>query len=117
MTVAVSLPRDLSVLMYHYVRPPDAPMRVGAGCVDLTTLAAQLDDLQRYVHVVGWTDVAAAMAGGPELPPHAVLLTFDDGEDDHHRYVPVGAADAAAAPAFVLRLYGSVTHTPTGRTA
>jgi peptidoglycan/xylan/chitin deacetylase (PgdA/CDA1 family) len=37
--------------------------------------------------VVGWPEVAAAIAGGPPLPPDAVLLTFDDGEDDHHRYV------------------------------
>lgn len=83
----VALPRDLAVLMYHYVRPPDAPVRVGSGSVDLETFAAQLDDLGRHAHVVGWPDVAAAIAGGPPLPPHAVLLTFDDGEDDHHRYV------------------------------
>lgn len=87
MTPAVALPRDLAVLMYHYVRPPDAPVRVGSGCVDLETFAAQLDDLQRHAHVVSWADVATAMDGGPALPPNPVLLTFDDGEDDHHRYV------------------------------
>jgi peptidoglycan/xylan/chitin deacetylase (PgdA/CDA1 family) len=87
MSASVSLPPDLAVLMYHYVRPADPPMRVGAGCVDLVTFAAQLDDLRRHAAVVSWPQVAAAMAGGPALPPDAVLLTFDDGEDDHHRYV------------------------------
>jgi peptidoglycan/xylan/chitin deacetylase (PgdA/CDA1 family) len=87
MSTAVTLPRDLAVLMYHYVRPPDPPMRVGAGAVDLATFGAQLDDLQRHAVVVSWAQVAAAMSGGPTLPPTAVLLTFDDGEDDHHRYV------------------------------
>jgi peptidoglycan/xylan/chitin deacetylase (PgdA/CDA1 family) len=86
-TERVSLPGDLAVLMYHYVRPPDAPVRVGAGFVDLGTFAAQLDDLQRHATVVSWPQVGAAMTGGPALPPHAALLTFDDGEDDHHRYV------------------------------
>lgn len=83
----MALPQDLAVLMYHYVRPPDAPVRVGSGCVDLGTFAAQLDDIGRHACVVGWPQVAAAMDGGPALPPNAVLLTFDDGEDDHHRYV------------------------------
>ena len=41
----------------------------------------------RHAAVVSWAQVAAAMTGGPALPPDAVLLTFDDGEDDHHRYV------------------------------
>ena len=84
---AVSLPSDLAVLMYHYVRPADPPVRVGSGAVDLDTFAAQLDDLQRHASVVSWPQVAAALTGGPALPPNAVLLTFDDGEDDHHRYV------------------------------
>ena len=87
MSAMVTLPPDLAVLMYHYVRPADPPMRVGAGSVDLDTFAAQLDDLQRHAAVVSWAQVAAAMAGGGALPPDAVLLTFDDGEDDHHRYV------------------------------
>ncbi len=102
-TDTVALPPDLAVLMYHYVRPPDAPMRVGAGSVDLVTFAAQLDDLQRHARVVGWPDVAAAMTGGPRLPPHAVLLTFDDGEDDHHRYVlPMLAARGLPGTFFVM---------------
>lgn len=87
MSAAVTLPTGLAVLMYHYVRPVDPPLRVGASAIDLDTFAAQLDDVTRHATVVGWPDVAAAIAGGVPLPPDAVLLTFDDGEDDHHRYV------------------------------
>lgn len=87
MSAPVSLPQGLAVLMYHYVRPADPPLRVGASSTDLDTFAAQLDDICRHATVVGWPEVAAAIAGGPPLPPDAVLLTFDDGEDDHHRYV------------------------------
>jgi peptidoglycan/xylan/chitin deacetylase (PgdA/CDA1 family) len=102
-TDPASLPRDLAVLMYHYVRPPDAPVRVGAGSADLVTFAAQLDDLQRHAEVVGWPEVVAAMTGGPALPPHAVMLTFDDGEDDHHRYVlPMLAERGLPGTFFVL---------------
>jgi peptidoglycan/xylan/chitin deacetylase (PgdA/CDA1 family) len=87
MSQPVALPEGMAVLMYHYVRPPDAQLRVGAGSVDLETFAAQLDDVGRNATVVGWPQVAAAMRGGPALPSDAVLLTFDDGHDDHHRYV------------------------------
>ena len=54
MSAVVTLPPDIAVLMYHYVRPADPPIRVGAGAVDLDTFAAQLDDLQRHAAVVSW---------------------------------------------------------------
>jgi peptidoglycan/xylan/chitin deacetylase (PgdA/CDA1 family) len=99
----MTLPADLAVLMYHYVRPADPPVRVGAGAVDLDTFAAQLDDLQRHAAVVAWPQVAAALAGGPALPPNSVLLTFDDGEDDHHRYVlPMLAERGLSGTFFVM---------------
>lgn len=103
MSRGVTLPRDLAVIMYHYVRPPDPPLRVGAGSVDLETFAAQLDDLQRHANVVSWPQVAAAMSGGPTLPSDAVLLTFDDGADDHHRYVlPMLLARGLSGTFFVM---------------
>ncbi len=85
--VAPHIPVSTAVLMYHYVRPDDAPARVGAGRVDLVSFGAQLDALSRYATIVGWPEVSAALDGGPPLPPDAVVLTFDDGHDDHHRYV------------------------------
>ena len=102
MTEQPLIPETAAVLMYHYVRPDDAPQRVGAGRVDLATFAAQLDDLSRNATIVGWPQVAAALSGGPQLPPDAVLLTFDDGHDDHHRYVLPMLADRGLTGTFFI---------------
>jgi peptidoglycan/xylan/chitin deacetylase (PgdA/CDA1 family) len=97
------IPATTAVLLYHYVRPDDAPMRVGASRVDLDTFAAQLDDLARTGTIVGWPQVAAALTGGPQLPSDAVMLTFDDGHDDHHRYVlPMLAERGLPGTFFIL---------------
>jgi hypothetical protein len=69
--------------MYHYVRPADPPVRVGAGAVDLDTFGAQLDVLARTGTPITWQDVVSDRP----TPPDGFLLTFDDGHDDHHRYV------------------------------
>lgn len=99
----VALPSGLAVLMYHYVRPDDAPCPVGAGRVDLLTFAAQLDDLMRSRTIVDWPQVAAAIEGTRELPDDAVLLTFDDGHEDDHRYVlPMLAERGLTGVFFVL---------------
>ena len=71
------------ILMYHYVRPADAPVRVGAGSVDLETFGAQLDHLVRTGTPISWQDVISDRPS----PSDGFLLTFDDGHDDHHRYV------------------------------
>jgi peptidoglycan/xylan/chitin deacetylase (PgdA/CDA1 family) len=71
------------ILMYHYVRPADAPVRVGAGSVDLDTFGAQLDHLCRTGTPITWRDVISDHPSAPD----GFLLTFDDGHDDHHRYV------------------------------
>ena len=78
-------------------------MRVGASRVDLETFAAQLDDLESTGTIVGWPQVAAALSGGPQLPADAILLTFDDGHDDHHRYVlPMLAERGLPGTFFIL---------------
>jgi peptidoglycan/xylan/chitin deacetylase (PgdA/CDA1 family) len=97
------IPPSTAVLMYHYVRPADAPLAVGAGAVDLATFASQLDELTRSRTIVGWPAFAEALAGGRPTPSDAVLLTFDDGHDDHHRYVlPMLAERGLPGTFFVL---------------
>jgi peptidoglycan/xylan/chitin deacetylase (PgdA/CDA1 family) len=93
---------DTAILMYHYVRPADAPCPVGADQVDLETFASHLDDLGRHRTIVDWSDVARALDGGPPLPPDACLLTFDDGHDDHHRYVLPMLADRGLTGVFFV---------------
>jgi len=84
---------DLVTVMWHYVRDADAEPRVGAGFVDVATFDAQLDRIGRLRTIVGWRQVAEALAGGRPLPSDAVLLTFDDGVVDHHRTVLPRLAD------------------------
>jgi peptidoglycan/xylan/chitin deacetylase (PgdA/CDA1 family) len=78
---------DLVTVMWHYVRDRDAEPRVGSGFVDPATFDDQLDQIGRLRTVVGWGQVADALAGGRPLAADAVLLTFDDGLIDHHRTV------------------------------
>ena len=58
--------RRLAVLAYHGVDDPEQ-------------FARQLDHVVRHAAPVSLDAVLAALSGGPPLPPHAVLVTFDDG--------------------------------------
>jgi peptidoglycan/xylan/chitin deacetylase (PgdA/CDA1 family) len=78
---------DLLTVMWHYVRSPSEPVRVGAGWVTPERFEAQLDAIGRTRTVVGWSNVAEALDGGRPLPAGAALLTFDDGLADHARTV------------------------------
>ncbi|HET7325947.1 MAG TPA: polysaccharide deacetylase family protein [Nocardioidaceae bacterium] len=59
--------RRLCVLAYH-------------GVSDADRFTAHLDWLCGHTNPVALSDVRAAMRDGRPLPPHAVLVTFDDGE-------------------------------------
>ena len=73
------------VLMYHHISdvPRDAtPMRR-----DLTVTPAAFRAQLAWLQVHGYTtvttgDVRTALDGGTPLPPHPVVLTFDDGYAD-----------------------------------
>ena len=90
--------------MYHYVRPgrcaacgsaPDGSTWRPSRRSSMTCRATRPSSAGRHV--------AAALAGGPQLPPDAVLLTFDDGHDDHHRYVlPMLAERGLPGTFFIL---------------
>jgi peptidoglycan/xylan/chitin deacetylase (PgdA/CDA1 family) len=73
--------------MYHYVRDATARPQTGFRSLDPAVFDAQLDDLGRCRTPVGWEAVVNALAGRRPLPEDAVVLTFDDGLDDHHRTV------------------------------
>jgi peptidoglycan/xylan/chitin deacetylase (PgdA/CDA1 family) len=61
--------RSLAVLAYHEIRDPER-------------FTVQLDHVRRVTNPVTLGSVVRAAAGGPGLPPRAVLLTFDDGHRD-----------------------------------
>jgi biofilm PGA synthesis lipoprotein PgaB len=73
-------------LSYHEVLPDHEP---------LTPTAVRASDLARQFawllandfHPVSVDQILAARAGGPPLPPRAILLTFDDGKKDSYTHV------------------------------
>jgi peptidoglycan/xylan/chitin deacetylase (PgdA/CDA1 family) len=77
----------LLTVMWHYVRDAATEPHVGATWVEPATFDRQLDLIGRHRTVVTWKAVAAALRGGPALPPKPALLTFDDGLADHARTV------------------------------
>jgi peptidoglycan/xylan/chitin deacetylase (PgdA/CDA1 family) len=77
----------LVTVMWHYVRAPGDRPTVGATSVTPAIFDRQLETIGRHRTVVGWGDVAAALAGDRSLPARPALLTFDDGLVDHARTV------------------------------
>lgn len=73
-------------LSYHEVLPDHQPLTPTA--VRASDLARQFAWLQANdYHPVSVNQILAARAGGPPLPPKAILLTFDDGKKDTYTHV------------------------------
>jgi peptidoglycan/xylan/chitin deacetylase (PgdA/CDA1 family) len=89
---------NLTIVMYHYVRPLRGRFAALKG-LDIDLFAGQLAYLRRHYTPVSMQQVIAAGAG-TELPPRPVLLTFDDGYSDHHRFVFPLLAEAGISGAF-----------------
>ncbi|RUL66258.1 poly-beta-1,6-N-acetyl-D-glucosamine N-deacetylase PgaB [Dyella dinghuensis] len=104
------------VLAYHDVRDdvPDEGYH-DADATNTDHLIAQFDWLKgNGYHVVSLEDVVKASKGGPALPDHAVLLTFDDGlESFYTRVYPLLRAYNYPA---VAALVGSWMDMPKGQT-
>lgn len=80
----------IPILMYHYVSelPPGADnLRVGLT-VSPALFAAHLDALiaEGYTTIT-FPQLEAALQQGDGLPPRPVILTFDDGYDNHYTTV------------------------------
>ncbi len=78
--------RDVTIIMYHYVRPLARSRFPRLRALDLDRFRGQLDHLCRHYTPVSMEEVVAAGRDGTPLPPKPVLLTFDDGFADHYRY-------------------------------
>lgn len=77
--------RDLTIVMYHYVRDVGRTKYPGIRALSVGEFEGQLDYLERHYAFVDVGDVLAALDGeGEALPPNGVLLTFDDGYRDHY---------------------------------
>ncbi|HZB97982.1 MAG TPA: hypothetical protein VE219_05230, partial [Candidatus Sulfotelmatobacter sp.] len=73
------------ILLYHYIRVnPNPNDRAGWS---LSVTPENFEAQMRYLKAVGantvtLADVRRAVDGGAKLPPHPVVLTFDDGYED-----------------------------------
>jgi peptidoglycan/xylan/chitin deacetylase (PgdA/CDA1 family) len=73
--------------MYHYIRvPPNPADPIGVGLsVRPAIFAAQMDYLaRRGYQTVTLAHLHQAMRGEADLPPHPIVLTFDDGYADFY---------------------------------
>ena len=76
---------NLTIVMYHYVRPIKNSAWPGIKGLEFDDFIGQLDHIQRQYSLIGAADIIAAHAG-EALPLNAALLTFDDGYLDHYQY-------------------------------
>lgn len=72
------------IVMYHYVRRIAGSPFPGIKGRETEEFAAQIAYLARRHRIVGLERVIAACHGEDELPANAVVLTFDDGYQDHY---------------------------------
>jgi len=97
------------ILAYHYIRGAVAPGDALGWRLSVTPhdFAVQMDLLLRSgAHAVTLDDLVAAMHGDVLLPPHAVVLTFDDGYADFAtNALPVLERDHLCATLFVVPGY------------
>lgn len=77
----------LTVVMYHFVQPPNRGPIVGLKQLDVSAFHRQLGYIRRHYTPVAGTDVVRAFDAGEPLPPRPILLTFDDGYRCHFRDV------------------------------
>ncbi|SMC39489.1 polysaccharide deacetylase family protein [Sporomusa malonica] len=77
----------LTVVMYHYVRELKNSRFPELKALDVKLFKQQLDFLQRNYNIITMNDVVECIQIDKQLPPKAVLLTFDDAYLDHYLYV------------------------------
>jgi peptidoglycan/xylan/chitin deacetylase (PgdA/CDA1 family) len=73
----------LTVVMYHYVRDLKHSRYPSIKGLDIELFKEQTDYLQKHYNFVTVEQIVEAYDGGENLPPRAVLLTFDDAYIDH----------------------------------
>jgi len=77
--------RPVTIVMYHYVRELAHSRFPAIKGLSLERFRRQLDHIQANYTPVAVEDLIAALGpGGRDLPPRALLLTFDDAYTDHY---------------------------------
>ena len=78
---------ELTIVMYHYVRPIKGSKFPGIKGLELEGFKRQLDYLTGNFNIVSTEQVINAAKHSSPLPDDACWLTFDDGYKDHTKYV------------------------------
>ena len=94
------------ILTWHEVGADGQPASESEGGwrVSQSRFIAQLDAISGAgFHTVPLSALLAQVEGGPALPPKSVVLTFDDGTQDHlERVLPALRAHKMVAAFFVV---------------
>jgi peptidoglycan/xylan/chitin deacetylase (PgdA/CDA1 family) len=88
----------VTVVMYHFVQPPDAGPVRGLKILDLEAFRGQLAYIRARYTPISIGDLLRHAIDGFALPPRPIVLTFDDGYRGHHTFVWPALA-AAGVPA------------------
>jgi peptidoglycan/xylan/chitin deacetylase (PgdA/CDA1 family) len=95
----------LTVVMFHRVLPADDPRWASADptyTMELSVFEDFLDWARQNFQPVSFALVEKAAGGGADLPPHALLVTLDDGWHDTFQYAaPALAAHAVPSLLFI----------------
>ena len=78
---------NLTIVMYHYVRPVKESKFPGIKGLELDGFKRQLDYLSENFGIVSTKEVINAVKYSVPLPEDACWLTFDDGYKDHFEHV------------------------------
>ncbi|EQB7293153.1 polysaccharide deacetylase family protein (plasmid) [Escherichia albertii] len=78
---------NLTVVMYHYVRPIGRSRYPSIKGLELNDFKEQVAYIKKNYNPVAIEDVYASFYEQHDLPPNAALLTFDDAYLDHFKYV------------------------------
>ena len=91
------------VLMYHNI----SPTYHGRGTITPETFAAEISALvQSGYHIIPVQELAAFLQKRAQVPPNAVVITFDDGYEGVYRYAyPVLKEFRAPATVFLIASY------------
>lgn len=77
---------NLTVVMYHYVRPIERSRYPAIKGIELNDFKELVGYIKKNYNPVTIEEVYASYYEQHDLPPNAVLLTFDDAYLDHFKY-------------------------------
>lgn len=77
---------ELYICMYHYTRELEHSRYPEIKGLDISLFRRQIEFMKNNFNVVTMEQVIDAVEGKSQLPPKAILLTFDDGYIDNYTY-------------------------------